>query len=87
MQYNKQMRFEELPLVDRTDNISFAKTTNGLPFVPCWYTLNFKAAYYVNNYVSVNAGIENITDQLYRTYSSGISAPGRNFIISVRAKF
>ena len=42
MQYNKQMKFEELPLVDRTDNISFAKTTNGLPFVPCWYTLNLK---------------------------------------------
>jgi len=86
-QYNKQMRFEDLPLVDRTDAASFAKTTNGLPFVPGWYTLNFKAAYFINSHLSVNVGVENIADQLYRTYSSGISAPGRNYIVALRSKF
>lgn len=87
MLYNSKMEYEDLPMVDRTDNVSFAKTSNGLPFVPCWYTINFKASYFVSKYFNVNAGVENITDQLYRTYSSGISAPGRNFIISLRAKF
>jgi hemoglobin/transferrin/lactoferrin receptor protein len=29
-------------------------------------------------------GVENITDQRYRPYSSGISAAGRNFIGSLR---
>ncbi|MDO9185773.1 MAG: TonB-dependent receptor [Bacteroidia bacterium] len=86
-QYNKKMEFKDLPLVDRTDNVPYAKDANGLPFTPAWYTLNFKAAYYINQYVALNAGVENITDQLYRPYSSGISAAGRNFIISLRAQF
>lgn len=85
--YNSKMDYKDLPQVDRTDNAPFAKDVNDLPFVPGWYTLNFKAGYYVNEYVSVNAGIENITDQLYRPYSSGISSPGRNFILSLKAQF
>nr|MBK9651447.1 TonB-dependent receptor [Bacteroidota bacterium] len=36
---------------------------------------------------SVNAGIENILDTQYRYFSSGISAPGRNFIGSIRYQF
>ena len=86
-QYNSKMDYKDLPLVDRTDNAPYAKDANGLPFVPGWYTINFKAGVYLNKYVSVNAGIENITDQLYRSYSSGISSPGRNFIVSVKAQF
>lgn len=86
-QYNSKMDYKDLPLIDRTDNSSYAKDGNGLPFVPGWYTLNFKAAFYMNKYVSLNTGVENITDQLYRSYSSGISSPGRNFIVSLKAQF
>ncbi len=86
-QYNQKMEFEDLPLVDRTDNAPYAKDENGRPFVPSWYTINFKAAFYMNKFLAVNVGIENITDQLYRSYSSGISSPGRNFIISLKAQF
>jgi len=32
----------------------------------------------------LNAGFENILDYRYRPYSSGIVAPGRNFIVSLR---
>lgn len=85
--YNAAMSFEDLPLTERNDNASYAKDENGNPFVPAWYTLNFKAAYYINKYVSLNAGVENIADQLYRPYASGISAPGRNFIVALRGKF
>lgn len=86
-QYNSKMDYKNLPLVDRTDNAPYAKDANGLPFVPGWYTLNFKAAFYLNRYLALNAGVENISDQLYRSYSSGISAPGRNFILSLKAQF
>ena len=86
-EYNTAMAFENLPLTERNDNAPYAKDANGNPFVPAWYTLNFKAAFYVNKYVSLNAGIENITDQLYRPYASGISASGRNFIVALRGKF
>ena len=49
-----------------------------------WYSLNLMSAYMINKTFSVNFGIENILDKHYRTYSSGISAPGRNFIIGFR---
>lgn len=87
MMYNDKMDYEDLPLVDRTDNAPFAKDANGMPFTPGWYTLNFKAGVYINKYVSLNLGIENITDQLYRPYSSGISAAGRNFMAALKVKF
>ena len=86
-EYNAGMDFKDLPLSERQNSTSYAKDKNGNPFVPSWTTLNFKAAYYINPTFTVNAGIENITDKLYRPYASGISAPGRNFIIGVRARF
>ncbi len=85
--YNGRMNYKDLPLADRNDDTPFAKDENGKPYVPGWYTLNFKAALYINKYVSLNLGIENITDQLYRPYASGISAPGRNFIAALKCKF
>ena len=32
-------------------------------------------------------GLENILDVHYKTYSSGISAPGRNLILTLQASF
>jgi len=37
--------------------------------------------------LQISASLENFTDQRYRTYSSGISAPGRNFIAAVKYGF
>lgn len=52
---------------------------------PSWATLNVKASYQVNETFQLNAGMENIFDKHYRPYSSGISAPGRNVIVALRA--
>ena len=86
-EYNAGMNYDDLPLSERDDPSSYAKDKDGKPFVPAWTTLNFMAAYYINPTFTLNAGVENITDQLYRPYASGISAPGRNFIVGVRARF
>lgn len=85
--YNAGMDFEDLPLSERSDSAPFAKDANGNPFVPGWYTLNFKASWFINKNLSVNTGFENITNQLYRPFASGISAPGFNFIGSVKVNF
>jgi len=85
--YNSKMKYEDLPLSERQDASPYAKDADGLPFVPAWTTLNFKAAFYFNKYLSLNAGVENITDELYRPFESGISAPGRNFIAALKCKF
>lgn len=86
-EYNAGLSYDDLPLSERADSEPYAKDDNGLPYVPRWYTLNLKASWFVNKNFSVNAGVENITNQLYRPFASGISAPGRNFILSIKASF
>lgn len=85
--YNANLEYEDLALSERNDDAPYAKNASGLPFVPAWYTLNFKAGWYISKYLSINLGVENITDQLYRPYASGISAPGINFIAALKVKF
>jgi len=88
--YNGRMDYENLAITERV-NTSYArdysKDPKGLPYVDSWYTLNFKAAFYINQFVALTVGVENITDRLYRPYSSGINAPGRNVIAALKARF
>lgn len=65
----------------------FALDDNGKPYAPSWYTLNFRSQYQISTSTSLVATVENITNQLYRPYSSGISAPGTNIIVSINYKF
>jgi hemoglobin/transferrin/lactoferrin receptor protein len=55
--------------------------------MPAWTTINFRAAYHINKYLGVNFAVENILDTNYRHFASGMSAPGRNFIVAVRGHF
>ncbi len=84
--YHGSMSIDDFPLNERGDHV-YAVDANGNSYTPAWYTINFKGSYFFNKHISVNAGVENITNQLYRTFGSGISAAGRNFSISVRATF
>ena len=54
---------------------------------PSWYTLNMRTRVAINSMVTISAGIENILDLHYRPFSSGVSAPGRNLIISIQGQF
>jgi len=54
---------------------------------PSWWTLNTSLQYKFNDNIKLQLGIENILDQHYRTFASGISAPGRNVIISLKTNF
>ncbi len=51
---------------------------------PSWWTFNMKAGFEVLNYFDLLVAVENIFDQFYKPYASGISAPGRNFIFTAR---
>lgn len=59
----------------------------GNRYSPAWYTLNIKSSFDISKYLTLQAGIENITDIRYRTYSSGINAPGINFSTTLRLRF
>lgn len=64
------------------DNLPYA-TVNGMP---AWFTLNIRAGYNITKNFRINVACENITDNRYRAFASGINAPGRNFIVSLRFK-
>jgi hemoglobin/transferrin/lactoferrin receptor protein len=64
------------------DNLQYAT-----PFgMPAWFTLNFKASVQIVRQLQLQAGVENILDYRYRTFASGISAPGRNVYVTLRLK-
>ncbi len=65
------------------DNQSYA-TPEGMP---AWFTINLKLSYQINKYMNLEGGVENILDQNYRKFASGISSPGRNFILALRGSF
>ena len=86
-QFQAERKFVDLAVEEQGKTEIYALDKNGKPYAPSWYTLNLKANYLLTPIFSVSAGLENITDQRYRSYSSGISAPGRNYIMSLNAKF
>ena len=54
---------------------------------PAWITLNASIFIYLNPMLKIQLAGENLLDAHYKTFSSGISAPGRNLIASVYFKF
>lgn len=62
------------------DNLQYAPV-NGLP---SWKTYNFKTSFQVYKGATLFAGVENILDTQYRTFSSGINAPARNIYAGLR---
>ncbi len=67
------------------DNASYsADKING--YMPSWFTLNVRIGINITKNLRLNAAYENMTDNRYRVFASGINAPGRNFIVSLRYK-
>jgi hemoglobin/transferrin/lactoferrin receptor protein len=66
---------------DGEDNGQYA-TSDGMP---SWFTFNWRGSYVFTKNLTLQAGVENIGDRNYRYFASGFSAPGRNFIIALRA--
>ncbi|MGB1315101.1 MAG: TonB-dependent receptor plug domain-containing protein [Chitinophagales bacterium] len=85
--FSASVKFENLPEGEKTKDYIYAIDENGNPYSPAWATLNFKAQYQINKIFGIGAGVENILDTRYKTYSSGIAAPGRNFVLSAKASF
>ena len=82
--YNGSKKYEDMAPSEIEKPYMYAKDENGNPWSPGWVTLNLKLSYSIMKWGIINAGVENILDNRYRPYSSGIAAPGRNFIFSLR---
>lgn len=86
-EYNGQFDFEDLAPGEQDKPYLYALDQNGNPYSPAWYTLNLTGQYELNANWLATVSVENITDQRYRTYSSGIAAAGRNLIIALSYTF
>ena len=82
--YNDELAFNDLAPSEISKDYIYAKDKNGNPYSPSWYTLNFRAQYKINDNFLLTTSLENITDQRYRPYSSGISGAGRNLIVAIK---
>lgn len=82
-EYNSELSFYQLAPSEQGKDYMYALDDNGNPYAPSWYTLNLRTQYQITKAATLTASLENITDQRYKTYSSGIASPGRNLIISL----
>ncbi|WP_105473166.1 TonB-dependent receptor [Jejuia pallidilutea] len=82
--YNAELSFNQLAPSEKEKDYIYAADENGNPYAPSWYTLNFRTQYKISKATTITAALENITNQRYRPYSSGIAAPGRNLIFALK---
>ncbi len=85
--YNGEVAFKDLAASERGKTYIYAANAEGNPYSPSWYTINFRSQFTVSNALKASLSLENITDQRYRSYSSGITAPGINLIIGLGYRF
>ena len=84
MNYNGWKRAKDFAVdAGAEDNLVYA-TPDG---TPAWFTANFRVSYKANKFITLQTGVDNIFDTQYRTFSSGINAPGRNVFVSLRGNF
>ena len=51
---------------------------------PSWYTLNAKFSLKINTQIKLAMSVNNLLDVHYKTFASGISAPGRNYCLTLK---
>ncbi|MBF25045.1 MAG: hypothetical protein CMP49_00785 [Flavobacteriales bacterium] len=51
--------------------------------LPHWYIINISGETIINNKLKIQLGVDNILDMHYKTFGSGISAPGRSVNIGI----
>ncbi len=78
----RSVDFDKMSPEDQGDVIFYPEN-----FIPSWWTLNLRSSYQINKTFSANASVENILDNYYQSYGSGIGGTGRNFILALRANF
>lgn len=87
LNYNGEIPFYDLANSERNKAYIYAEDSSGNPYSPSWYTINFRSQYAISNAFKATLSLENMTNQRYRTYSSGIAAPGTNLIVGLGYRF
>ncbi len=87
LNFNGELSYDDLALSERSKSYIYASDANGNPYSPAWHTLNFRSRYQIGNRLHGSFSLENITNQRYRPYSSGLAAAGVNWILGLGYTF
>lgn len=82
LNYSGSLTFKDIS--EELSSHLFALDANGNPYAPSWVTVNLRTKYQLTNSLSFVGSIENISNQGYRPFASGISGPGTNLIFAIR---
>jgi len=82
--YNAAKKSKDYNLRGEDNQVYSADPIKG--FTPSWMTLNLRTKYDINAHVAIQFAVENIADKFYRVFASGLSAPGRNFVVTLRGR-
>lgn len=85
--FSESLDNHQLNTRERNKTNIFPLNSDGLTYSPSWYTFNVNNQLILTKNLKVSLNLENITNQRYRTYSSGISAAGFNIISALQLKF
>ena len=73
--------------VDNLEETPYDEAAGEYVGLPSWNSLNLSLSYNLSNHASLQLSVNNIFDQHYKSFGSGMSAPGRNFITTFRLNY
>jgi hemoglobin/transferrin/lactoferrin receptor protein len=85
--YHAEVPFEDMPPSETAEAYLYALDDEGNPYSPAWYRLDFRLLWQASDAFRLSAGVENLTDQRYQPFSSGIPAAGLNGVLGLRYAF
>ncbi|MDY0781309.1 TonB-dependent receptor domain-containing protein [Tenacibaculum sp. IB213877] len=95
LRFNARKKIEDYNLEEGIDNQNQSPVVNAdaeedidkYYGTPSWTTLGLYTKYTVNENFALQARMTNLFDEHYKEFASGVSAPGRNFSVSLTANF
>lgn len=88
--FNGRKKLEDYNISEGIDNIEETPyLTNKQAYygTPSWNTVNFFTRYRATKNIDFLVSVDNIFDQHYKEFASAISAPGRNFSLTLLGSF
>ena len=77
----------QMAITERGKTELYALNAENLTYAPSWGVWNLVGKYEIADRGNILLKVENLTDQRYRPYSSGISAPGRSVQLGFSVHF
>jgi hemoglobin/transferrin/lactoferrin receptor protein len=87
LSYQGEISHDQMAESEISKTEIYALNENGETYAPGWYSADLKMRYQIIENGSIGLGVDNLTDQRYRPYSSGIAAAGRNFYVALSYSF